>query len=112
MQSRSFFPSNKLFDYLNRSLISLYNPVVKRKIVIVFCFIIFSGSSTIYSQCLKDIVDTKPVTITALTENVLFPAINAFDNADDAFGGWSASHDPEPGNECWLQINFNNGPEI
>lgn len=41
-----------------------------------------------------------------------FPASSAFDNDDDAYGGWSITHDAEPGNESWIMAHFTTGAEV
>ena len=80
--------------------------------ITLFVFLFLSGNTDCFSQCLKDLTDTKPVTISALGADASFPAAKAFDNIDNAHSGWSISHNAEPTNACWIRVFFSNGTEI
>lgn len=68
--------------------------------------------TVIHAQCLTDLTDTKPYTLTQSGQAASFPATNAFNNANDAFDGWEESRNPAVGNEGWLRVSFTTGAQV
>lgn len=91
---------------------AFYNSRLKKNVAIFFCLFAIAGNTSTFSQCLKDITDTKPVTVSALASNTSFAASKAFDNVDNASSGWATTHNVEPGNASWIRVFFANGPEM
>lgn len=113
MYPNSNFLSKKFIFFLLNFAGATFNNSRHRKIaVIILCVFLCSGNTRSFSQCLKDLTDTKPVTISALTANASFQASKAFDNVDNAYSGWSATHNAEPVNACWIRVYFSNGTEM
>lgn len=81
----------------------------KQLLFLAFAFIITIDS---FSQCLKDLTDSQPITVTTCGNSGLNLGNKAFDNSDDAFTGWKVGHNPEPGTECWIMVKFNGAPQV
>ena len=114
MYPNSNFRSGKFnFNLLNFTGTTSDNQLhLRRLTTTVLCFCFLLGNLKTFSQCLRDLTDTRPVTVSALTSNTSFQASKAFDNVDNAYSGWSASHNAEPGNACWIRVYFSNGNEL
>ena len=114
MYPNSNFRSGKfIFNLLNFTGTTSDNQLhLRRLTTTVLCFCFLLGNLKTFSQCLRDLTDTRPVTVSALTSNTSFQASKAFDNVDNAYSGWSASHNAEPGNACWIRVYFSNGNEL
>lgn len=111
MYSKTYFLIEKLI-YFQIGFHNLTRRFRVQNKIIAFCLFAFIPGIQTVAQCLKDITDSKPVTISANSQNAGFAVSKAFDNADNANGGWSATQNVEPGSEAWISVFFTGGAEF
>ncbi len=78
--------------------------------LLTFFACILYGNS--YSQCLVDITDALPYTLTESGQAAGFPATNAFNNSNDAFDGWQENRNVAVGNESWVRVVLTSGAKL
>ena len=111
MNSISNYLVEKLIYFQSGSRsISRKSRIQKITALTVICVFI-TGMQT-FAQCLRDLTDTRPVTVNASSQNPGFAVSKAFDNADNAYSGWSAPQNVEPGAEAWIHVFFTGGAEL
>ncbi|MGH2564715.1 MAG: discoidin domain-containing protein, partial [Ginsengibacter sp.] len=101
---------NILFNYSGTLVRRLRVPNFYKQLSFLALALIINTVS--FSQCLKDLTDTQPITVTTCGNSGLNLSSKAFDNADDAFTGWKVNHNPEPGNECWIMVKFTGASQV
>ncbi len=82
-----------------------YFSVPKRTVLFIASFCLLTAAGAL-GQCLQDLTDTQPFTITTSGAAAGFPAIKAFDNSDQAFSGWKQNTNPSAVASAWIRVNF------
>ncbi|HEY4150149.1 MAG TPA: T9SS type A sorting domain-containing protein [Chitinophagaceae bacterium] len=83
----------------------LYFSVKKRSILFIVSLCLLTTAGAV-GQCLQDLTDTQPFTITTSGAVGGYPGTKAFDNSDQAFSGWKQNTNPSATASAWIRINF------
>jgi Secretion system C-terminal sorting domain len=106
----SFFQKRIFYSLITFAGLSLFlKKLYKTSIPLLF---ILSVTLHTKAQCLKDITDTQPFTVTANNQIAGYPATDAFTNDDLAYNGWQTSINPEPASTCWIAARFTSGSQL
>jgi len=89
----------------------LYLSIQKRTALFIISLSLFiAGGAS--GQCLADLTDTQPYTVTMSGAVVGYPGTKAFDNSDQAYSGWKQNTNPSTTASAWLKIAFTNAQTI
>jgi len=85
---------------------ALYSFVKKNVVPLSTMLACLLTGSTAFSQCLKDLTDTQPYSITTSGAAGGYPGTKAFDNSDLATSGWKQITNPSSSASAWIRVNF------
>jgi len=79
---------------------------IKKNVVLLSTALACLSTGKAYSQCLKDLTDTQPYTITTSGAAGGYPGTKAFDNSDLATSGWKQTTNPSSVSSAWIRVTF------